>query len=69
MVFKKLLKRGVDSNLSYCCDCSYLVKDSYNPIAQLLTRQILALNLPFDLRENEVVHLSNSLNEISAWLN
>jgi dTDP-4-amino-4,6-dideoxygalactose transaminase len=68
-VFKKLLKKGIDSNLSYCLDCSYLVKDSFNPVAQFLSQSILTLNLPFDLQEKDVVYLAKALNEIRGWLN
>jgi len=67
--FKKLLKKGIDSNLNYCCDCSYMVGNSYNPVAQSLCRSILALNLPFDLQEQEVVYLAEALNGMKAWLN
>ncbi len=67
-VFKKLLREGIDSNLSYVCDCSGLVEGSYNPTANFLSNSILTINLPFDLEKKEVLSVAKALNNIKDLL-
>jgi len=64
--FRRLLFRGIDSNLSYASDCSYLVENSPMPVAEYLSDTILNINLPFDLSEKEILYLSEVLNETLA---
>lgn len=67
-VFKKLLFRGIDSNLNYASDCSYLTGDNDNPEAKSLSNSILTINLPFDLKEKEICYIGNVFNEIKDWV-
>lgn len=68
-VFKKLLLKGIDSNLRYASDCSYLVKSDYTPVARSLSDTILTISLPFDLKEKEILYIAKALNGIRDWLN
>lgn len=63
-VFKSLLLRGIDSNLNYALDCSYLVENCHTPIAKYLSETILTINLPFDLSKKEVFYLAHILNKV-----
>ncbi|MBL7197168.1 MAG: aminotransferase class I/II-fold pyridoxal phosphate-dependent enzyme [Candidatus Omnitrophica bacterium] len=68
-VFKKLLLKGIDSNLKYASDCSYLAENTYMPVAQLLSDTILTISLPFDLKEKEVFYIAEVLSSIRDRLN
>jgi len=67
-VFRKLLLKGVDSNLSYAGDCSDIVKGVYVPISQTLSNSVLTINLPFDLTDKEIDSLARLLNGIKEML-
>jgi len=61
-VFKKLLFKGIDSNLNYASDCSHLVKNSLMPVAKHLSDRILTINLPFDLSDKDISYLVDVFN-------
>ncbi len=63
-VYRKLLFKGIDSNLNYASDCSYLVRNSSMPIAKYLSESILTISLPFDLKEEETLYVAKALNNI-----
>lgn len=67
-VFRKLLLKGVDSNLSYAGDCFDIVKGAYTPISQALSNSVLTINLPFDLTDKEIGFLAQSLNGMKELL-
>lgn len=67
-VFRRLLLKGVDSNLNYASDCSDMVKGTSIAISQALSKSVLTINLPFDLTDKEIGFLAQSLNEIKELL-
>lgn len=67
-IFRYLLFKGIDSNLEYASDCSYILKDNaYNPTAKFISEHTLAINLPYSLKEKEVIFIANILNSIKGW--
>ena len=67
IAYKKLLAFGIDANLSYAQDCSFLT-NSNNPMSKFLSDHILTINLPFDLKEEEVAYIADSINGIKEFL-
>jgi len=63
-VFKRLLLKGIDTNLSYVTDCSSLVANCNNPVSRFLSDSILTIHLPFDLKTKEILYIAKILNEI-----
>ncbi len=61
---KKLLRRGIDSNLNYANDCAALYGEEGFPGARFLSDSILTIQLPFHLTEREIEYLACSINEI-----
>jgi dTDP-4-amino-4,6-dideoxygalactose transaminase len=64
-LYRGLLLRGIDANIGYAYDCSFLL-GTKNPRAALLERSTLLLNLPFDTKDNEVDYLAEQLNALSG---
>ena len=62
-VFKRLLLRGIDTNLSYASDCSGALSAAPSPNAAFLSKSILTMNLPFDLEEGHIKNIAGILNE------
>ncbi|HQO58526.1 MAG TPA: aminotransferase class V-fold PLP-dependent enzyme [Candidatus Omnitrophota bacterium] len=67
LVYRHLLARGIDTNLQYASDCSGLT-GSQNLIAENSARSILTLNLPLDLKEEEILYVAHSINSVKNLL-
>lgn len=68
-VSRYLLFRGIDSNLNYATDCSYLLGNNNKmPVAKFLSDHILTINLPYNLKEKEVISISEVFNGIKDWI-
>lgn len=66
-LYKKLLLKGIDANLGYAYDCSYLTK-TFNPRACALEKSLLMINLPFVMDAKEADYLSARINACSDEL-
>ncbi len=66
--FRKLLFAGIDTNLAYANDCSFMSNGGTSKTAKFLSDSILTLNLPFDLNEKEINHLALSINSVKELL-
>lgn len=67
-VFKKLLLKGIDSNLNYASDCSYLAEDRSCLVAKRLANSLLTIQLPFNLKEEEVSYIAQVLCQLKDLL-
>lgn len=64
-----LLFKGIDPNLEYASDCSYVVKsDGRAPVARFISEQVFTLNLPYNLREKEIIFVAEALNKAKGRL-
>lgn len=63
--YKELLALGIDSNLSYAQDCSFLT-NSENRSSKKLENKILTINLPFDLKDEEITYIADSINRLKG---
>lgn len=59
-----LLFKGIDPNIEYASDCSYIVKGG-GPAhtARFISEHVFTLNLPYSLEEKEVISVAEVLNK------
>ncbi|NQT89702.1 MAG: aminotransferase class I/II-fold pyridoxal phosphate-dependent enzyme [Candidatus Omnitrophica bacterium] len=67
-VFKKLLYKGIDSNLAYASDCSYMAGDKRFQNASELDGSVITFNLPYDLGEKEIFYIAGTLKGMKELL-
>jgi len=67
-VYRKLLLRGIDSNLRYADDCSGVSQNMDLPVSKALSESILTINLPFDLDDQEIAYIARAINELKVLL-
>lgn len=59
-----LLLKGIDSNLEYASDCSYIAKNGgYAPMTRFISEHAFTLNLPYNLEEKEAIFIAEVLNK------
>ena len=67
LVYRRLLARGIDTNLHYASDCSALT-GSRNPRARDLARSIITLNLPVDMHNRDIKFIADAVNSVKDLL-
>ncbi len=65
--YKKLLLKGIDSNIQYAADCSGLT-GVHNPCAADLSQHILTMNLPLRMSDQDINYMAQSINDLKDML-